>query len=234
MTVLLVLFTLIGFLAADFIVQRRKQKQASVVAIRSAQLLSPGQWHLSDDLVLAPNHLWMRREHDNSITVGIDNFLLSVTGAVESIGLPGEGEIVGRGEPAIRLREKNKSLRLDSPIEGQVLGVNKEVLLTPTPVRSNPYTSGWLFNLIPLDEAKPLTGFLRGEAAIEWLKKQNELVKEFLVSHTPQLEFATMQDGGVPVDGVLKGFNDKVWEEFQERFIPTTAESKQIGEYDNA
>lgn len=234
MTVLLVLFTLLSFLLADFIIQRRKQKHGSIAAIRAAQLGTPGQWHLSGDLALAPNHLWMRREKDESITVGIDNFLLGLTGTVESIGLPAEGEIVGRGEPSIQLKERNKTLRLDSPIEGQVIGRNEQLTRTPALAHSNPYTAGWLFRILPASDAKPMTSFLRGDSAIEWLKKQNELVKEFLVASTPKLEFASMQDGGAPVDGVLKGFNQDVWSEFERRFIPRPSTSMNIGEYDNA
>ena len=234
MTVLLVLFTLIGFLVADFIIQRRKQKQVSIAAIHAAQLGSPAQWHLSDDLVLAPNHLWMRREHDNSVTIGLDNFLLGLTGTVETIRLPNEGQIVGRGEPSIQLIEKNKSLRFDCPIEGQVLQRNEQLDTTPALVHSNPYTVGWLFRILPASDAKPLSTFLSGASAIEWLKKQNELVKEFLVASTPKLEYATMQDGGVPVDGVLKGFNEKVWSEFEQRFVPQQSTVNNLGEYDNA
>jgi glycine cleavage system H protein len=234
MTVLLVLFMLIGLLFADFLIQRRKQKQSSIAAIQATQLASPSQWHLSDDIVLAPNHLWMRREHDNSITVGIDNFLLGLTGSVEGISLPSEGQLVGRGEPSIQLTEKNKTLRFDSPIEGQVLRRNEQLVKTPTLAHSNPYTSGWLFKILPSSNAKPLSLFMKGESAIEWLKTQNELVKEFLVASTPRLEFATMQDGGAPVDGVLKGFNQNVWSEFENRFLPRHASASNEGEYDNA
>ncbi|MDL1893063.1 hypothetical protein FBQ87_09260, partial [Sphingobacteriales bacterium CHB3] len=62
MTVLLVLLTLIAFLAADYIVQRRKQKALGTAALRSTPLFPASHWNLSDDLVIAPNHLWMRRE----------------------------------------------------------------------------------------------------------------------------------------------------------------------------
>ncbi|MBX2991220.1 MAG: hypothetical protein KF749_08630 [Bacteroidetes bacterium] len=234
MTVLLVLLTLIAFLAADYIVQRRKQKALSTAALRSTPLFPASHWNLSDDLVLAPNHLWMRRERDNSITVGIDNFLFGLTGKVERIELPREGQIVGRGERPIVLREKNKSLALDMPFEGQISAINHSALQSPSMASQNPYTTGWLFKLIPADGARSLTSFLSGERAIEWLKKQNDLVKEFLVARVPQLEFAAMQDGGVPAAGVLKEFDERVWEEFESTFLTTESETPLNGEYDNA
>jgi glycine cleavage system H protein len=236
MTVLLVLFTLIAFLVADYIIQRKKRQIFVSEALRPALTLSPQQWHLSNDIALAPNHTWLRRERDNSVTVGIDNFVISLTGAVERIQLPIEGALVNPQSPTFALRDKERTLRFASPIEGQIVSVNNELLHSPSLAKSNPYTAGWLFKLIPSDEAKSLTEFVRGEKAIEWLKKQNEVVKEFLNLHSPQLQFATMQDGGVPVDGVLKGFDAKVWKEFEQKFVPMQplSESANIGEYDNA
>ena len=54
---------------------------------------------------------------------------------------------------------------------------------------------------------------------MEWLRKQTELAKEFLTVRTPQAAFVTMQDGGVPVDGLLKNYDTHVWEEFQQSFV---------------
>ncbi len=225
MTVLLVLFTLILFLTADYVIQKKRQRELGALAMRSAQKSLPEseQWNLSDDVVLAPNHVWMRRERDNSITLGIDDFLLGLTGTVDTMAFPHAGDIVGKGSPAIELHHKGKALHIDSPIEGQVLETT-----------ANPYSAGWLFKMVPFDSAVPLSGFMHGTDAVEWLKKQNASVKEFLSAHLPTLEFVTMQDGGVPVDGVLNGFNQDVWDEFQHRFASLPITSEITGEYDNA
>jgi glycine cleavage system H protein len=234
MTVLLVLFTLIAFLAADYVVQRRKQRALHAAALRTSPMFTSPEWGLTDDLMLAPNHLWFRKERNNSITVGLDNFLVGLTGAVEKIELPGEGQSVGRGEHPIVLRHKNKSLAINLPVEGQVTMVNREVERTPDIVAKHPYVQGWLFNFIPADTAGSFSSFLHGEAAIAWLKRQNELVKEFLLSSVPRIEFATMQDGGVPAGGVLKGYEADVWRDFEKRFLTTEHDTKQNGEYDHA
>lgn len=234
MTVLLILLSLITLLAADFVVQKKRQKNLGVLTIRSVQKSVPDQWHISDDVVFAPNHVWMRREQDSSITLGLDNFLLGLTGSADAIVLPKVGEIVGKESPAIELRYKNKSLRIHSPIEGQVLEANVNVANQPALVAANPYSSGWLYKIVPFDSAVPLGGFLRGADALEWLKRQQTSFKQFLSSQLPQLEFVTMQDGGVPVDGVLKEFNQGVWDEFQHQFVSLPPEPEPTGEYDNA
>lgn len=234
MTVLLVLFTLIAFLVADYVVQQRKQRALHAAAVRTSPLLAAGSLELADDLLLTPNHLWLRRERNNSITVGIDNFLLGLTGDVERIDLPKEGQMIGAGEQTILLRDKDKHLAVNVPIEGQVVAVNKEVLQRPSVAGANPYVSGWLFNILPADEGSSLASFLHGKAAGDWLKKQNDLVKEFLLSSTPRFAFATMQDGGLPARGVLKSYDAGVWREFEKKFLTVDTGTRQNGEYGHA
>ncbi|MBI5474106.1 MAG: glycine cleavage system protein H [Ignavibacteriae bacterium] len=234
MTVLLVLFTLIGFLVADYLLHQRSQKALALAALKSVEMLGPRP-AFADGLALAPNHLWMRREKNNTITVGIDNFIAGLVGVVERIQVPEEGAIVG-GKPSITIHDKKKTLRLTVPIEGQVLSVNHESLQLPALVKNDPYTTGWLFNVVPSGDARSLRSFMQGDAALNWLKEQNKLVKEFLAAGGSHLHFATMHDGGVPVDGVLKAFDQDVWTEFEKQFatLPAEFEPTEIGEYDNA
>lgn len=236
MTVLLVLITLIALLTADYILQRKKRTALVGEVLRPLQTLTPAQWHLADDLVLAPNHTWLRREADNTVTLGVDHFLMTLTGTVERIQLPIEGAVVNPQSPTVALRAKERSLRIASPIEGKIVAVNNELLDKPALAKSRPYTTGWLFKLMPSGNTEPLTGFFSGEKAIEWLRKQSERAKEFINQYSPQLQFATMQDGGMPVDGVLKGFDAKVWRAFESEFLsmePKTLPGTR-GEHDNA
>jgi glycine cleavage system H protein len=236
MTVLLVLITLIAFLTVDYVLQRKKRKAFVSEVLLPVQTLAPSHWHITDDLVLAPNHTWLRREADNSITLGVDNLLMTLTGTVERIQLPIEGAIVSPQSPTVALHDKERSLRIASPIDGRIVAVNNELLHTPALAKSHPYTTGWLFKLMPSDNVESLRGFFSGEKAIEWLRKQSEHAKEFINQYSPQLQFATMQDGGMPVDGVLKGFDANVWRAFESKFL--SMEPKALhgtrGEHDHA
>lgn len=235
MTVLLVLFTLILFLVADYVVQRKKQRQLAEVVLKPIDHMAPALWHLTNDIGIAPNHLWMRQEADASITIGIDNVLIGVVGIPEKILLPKKGTVVRSGDPAIVLQEKGKLLRLQLPIDGRVTEINTALASAPALAKSHPYTEGWLLKI-----TSPVKGFeaivKRGEAATVWLKGQAQLMKEFLIRQGPHLQFATMQDGGTLVDGVLKGFDTPLWLEFQKEFLslPVTNSGANTGDTGDA
>ncbi len=235
MTVLLVLFTLILLLVADYFVQRKKQRHLAEVVLKPIDQMTPAMWRIADDIGIAPNHLWMRRESDTSVTVGIDNVLMGVVGIPEKILLPKKGAALSSGDPAIVLQEKGKFLRLHLPIEGHIAEVNQALSASPALAKSHPYSDGWLMKMsIP---AGNLSATLkRGEAASVWLKEQAQMMKEFLTGHGPHLQFATMQDGGMLVDGVLKGFDAPLWLEFQRQFLslPVTTTGASKGDSRNA
>lgn len=233
MTVLLVLFTLIGFLTVDYFVQKKKKKMLMAEFLQPVQALASQQRHLSEDIQLAHNHAWLRQERDSSVTVGVNDLLSSLLGEVEHIQLPIPGARVDSDSPSFALCDGERQLRFTSPVAGRIVAVNRDLLKTPSLAKSDPYIHGWLFRLLPEEKEPAQWNVLRGEKAITWLKEQTELIKEFLNRHSVQLQFATLQDGGMPIDGVLKGFDADVWREFEREFgtlhrASTTASEKEM------
>jgi glycine cleavage system H protein len=214
MTVLLVLFTIIIFIAADNVVQRVRRARAA----RALEPLKAGALsHLPDGIALALNHTWMKEEKKGLVTIGIDEFLSAVTGAVESILLPARETRVVPTIPNITLRYQGRELLLSLPLQGEVVEVNQAVLQNPALASSDPYESGWLLKVRPFDRPGPkLATVLRQEAA-GWMREQMDRAKEFFVMRLPQP--VLMQDGGVPVSGLLKEFSPEVWKEFQATFL---------------
>ena len=53
---------------------------------------------------------------------------------------------------------------------------------------------------------------------IEWLNQQVALLRDFLAMNSPQVQAVVLQEGGLPVEGVLQQFNADVWEKFGQSF----------------
>lgn len=229
MTVLLVLMTLITFLVIDYVLQRRRARALTAAALQQAPVFSFNHSSLPADVVFAPNHLWLRKEPDNTVTIGLDHVLTALTGTMQSIELPAEKQRLKRGDRAIMLKDRSGTLRMSIPLEGEVVEINKNLLHSPGLAVKSPYVHGWLLRLLPASVPGLLDSFPSGDRAREWLKQQADRVKEFVFAHVPRVEFATMQDGGMPLDGVLKRFDQKVWQEFEEQFLRIDAEQVQEG-----
>lgn len=215
MTVLLVLLTLTMFLVADHFVQKSRERAAHLA---SQPAYGATEFLLPPNVDLATNHTWMKREPRGITTIGLDEFLGRLVGAVENIVLPQVGASLTPAAATISLRDGKKSLALAAPVGGRVVAINERVLQNPELAKVDPYGTGWLMKIQPENQNAKHDAF-SGSQAIQWLRKQTELAKEFLTLRAPQAGYATMQDGGVPVDGMLKHYDVRVWEEFQQSFV---------------
>ena len=214
MTVILILCTMLLFLAADYFIQRSPRQAGSRVA---SVPISAGHTALPP-IGIAINHTWVSRGQDGVATVGIDHFLGGLLGVVQSIALPREGECVSSVAEDIVLSEGEKSLSLGTPVSGRVVAVNADVIRDPGLVRKDPYGDGWLFRVDTNFRELQTPPVFEGAFAVQWIKKQSELVRDFLASRGPGLQPATLQDGGLPVEGILKKYDGAVWKEFHRAF----------------
>ena len=209
MTVLLVLFTLILFLAADHFVQ--KSRRSRVLAQARQRLVLP------DDVALASNHTWIRKDRLGTITLGLDELMGKLVGAIDEIILPSVDSSITPARATISIRQGGKTLSFAPPVAGRVVEVNTRVRNEPRLARHRPYDEGWLVRIQPATVAPRESR--TGNAANAWLKEQAERVKEFLAARSAHNEPAFLQDGGLPAAGVLSGFAINVWHEFEREFV---------------
>jgi glycine cleavage system H protein len=218
MTVLLILFTLILFLLADHFVQKARLARARQLAGETLESIVMSSVRLPEGTSVALNHTWLREEDRGIITIGIDEFISRLVGAVEDIALPQNGAVIAPSFSSITLRDGMRQLEMASPVSGRVVEVNEKVIRNPALARKDPYGDGWLVKIRP-DRANSVRTFTKaGEDAILWLRAQGDRAKQFFVEHAPQPALATMYDGGTPAEGVLKHFDADVWREFQTMF----------------
>lgn len=227
MTVVLVLFTLIAFLTADRFVQRYREKRALQPAIRAAGIPVLSSIPLPDGTAVALNHTWYRIGPNGVCTVGLDEFVGRLAGAVESIFLPGSGLAVSQDRPGITLRDGNRKLEFSTPVSGHVMKVNHSVLRHPGLLNRDPYGDGWLLKIRAEQGNDNASSGKQGRDAVEWLKDQVDRAKQFLVERSSQPELALMMDGGALADGVLKSFDGDVWQDFQRTFVASTQKPEQ-------
>jgi len=220
MTVLLVLFTLIVFLATDYFVQKTRSSAARARGeARTRQLLLLPSLHFPDDASLTVNHTWARRDRDGTTTLGLDEFLCRLVGTVESIVLPEVGTLVTPATIDIALRQGNKTLELSSPLPGRVVKINPDIVKNPSIVCTDPYGKGWLMTVKPDDEDDTLFKKFVVEKPAEWLAQQTERAKEFFHEHLAQGQLALMQDGGIPAQSLLQECDAEVWTAFKDSFV---------------
>jgi glycine cleavage system H protein len=98
------------------------------------------------DLQYSNEHEWLRVAGDIG-TVGITDHAQSELGDVIFVEFPQVGAKVEAGKTLGSIESVKAVSEIFSPISGEVLEVNKDLLNTPEAVNADPYGKGWLVRI---------------------------------------------------------------------------------------
>ncbi|MFC5721255.1 glycine cleavage system protein GcvH [Streptomyces gamaensis] len=103
------------------------------------------------------DHEWLSAVDENGVaTVGITEFAANSLGDVVFAQLPAVGDTVTAGETCGELESTKSVSDLYSPVTGEVVAANQDVVDDPSLVNTAPFTGGWLFKVKVTDEAADL------------------------------------------------------------------------------
>jgi glycine cleavage system H protein len=157
------------------------------------------------------------------VKVGADDFLQKLLGRVDAITLPPLGVEVKEGQPFVAFRQGNRTATLAAPVDGVVCAVNSEAAKTPSLLRRDPYTRGWLVAIRPKDLTANMPQLMLGEKSVRWLKLELSRLRDFLgetlAMHQDAQVGVTAADGGLAAEGLLERLDDERWAAFQSQFL---------------
>jgi glycine cleavage system H lipoate-binding protein len=213
---LLLLAVFLVFLFA-WIAERRDQVHMEAFSEAGDSVAFPG------GLFFDRTHTWAFMEKNGLVRIGIDYFLQNVTGPVTRVVMRQPGDQIKRGDPFLTLIQNGKRLEIKSPVSGVVEEQNRGLLDDASLLNSDPYATGWVLLVRPLNWITELNSFFMGEPYVSWLTAETTRLKEFLTSvlriRNNREAVPVLQDGGEINCGVLESFGPEVWEEFQVSFI---------------
>jgi glycine cleavage system H protein len=221
MVAILVLATFIVFVVADFYFQRRKEKPALVARTAEPQAEAGfpidmvGGFKMPALLSYHAGHAWAMKEAPKLMRVGMDDFAARLLGEIDSIELPARGRWLRQGEKGWTVVRGGHRFEVLSPIEGEVVDINEEILNDPRRLRADPYGVGWLLEVnSPAGDAN-LKNLLHGRLAQSWM---NESVAA-LHSEINGTAGVHLQDGGRAVDDVLIQVPEERWNKLVRKFL---------------
>ena len=109
-------------------------------------------------------HEWVRQEGDIAV-IGITDYAQSQLGDVVYVELPEPGRHVEQGKEAAVVESAKAASEVYSPVTGEVVAVNDDIVADPAKVNADAMGEGW-FIKIRLDDPKQLDG-LMDEAAYQ-------------------------------------------------------------------
>ena len=99
------------------------------------------------------DHEWLTVD-DDVATVGITDYAQSQLGDVVFVELPHVGRQVAKGDAAGVVESVKAASDVFSPLTGEVVGVNSEIVADPALVNKDPLQAGWFFKIRLADRAE--------------------------------------------------------------------------------
>ena len=216
MVAVLVLMTFVIFVLVDFYLQRGAPQPAQVLIPAKEKetedaafpMSVVGGFRMPARLAYHPGHGWAARETKQMVRVGLDDFAAHLLGQVDRVELPARGRWLRQGERAWTLVRGKHRFDMLSPIEGEVVDVNAEVLEDAALAHKDPYGAGWLVAVhAPAAEAN-LKNLLRGRLAERWMEESVATLYRRIDGGTG----VHLQDGGRAVPDIIAQVPEERWE----------------------
>ena len=123
-----------------------------------------------EELRYSKDHTWARLDDDNRITIGISDYAQEELGDISGITLPEEGDEVIKDESFGSIESQNEVTDLFSPLSGEIVEINQELLDSPEIINEDPYQDGWILR-IDVSSTTDYYELLTAEEYDEYLKE---------------------------------------------------------------
>jgi len=226
----MVILIFIAFIVLSFTIdaivrysRQKKSKVPSLAAVTSG-IFNESSIIVPKGIYFDKSHTWAFMEKNGAVKIGIDDFLLHITGPLSRIKMKNPGEKILKGEPVLSIIQNGKQLTINAPISGTIKSQNILLAEDSTIVNTSPYNDGWMYTIEPSNWVRDIQFLFMADKYKEWLTNEFTRLKDFLAIAGQTKEFVPimLQDGGELKDNVLENFGPEVWEEFQTKFINTS------------
>jgi glycine cleavage system H lipoate-binding protein len=195
----------------------RVPARAGMEVVRRA-MASVAQWFsLPEGLYYHQGHSWIMPQGADLVKVGVDDFAQKLVGKSNRINLPKIGSRIEQGDVGWKLGIDAKTINMLSPVTGDVVAVNKDIVKNPALINQDPYGKGWLMMVKPNNRHAAVKNLLTGKLATAWMEKTADALRERIGG-----DLGTVyQDGGLPISGIAKALVPDAWDRMASEFLLT-------------
>ncbi|HEY1156940.1 MAG TPA: glycine cleavage system protein GcvH [Arthrobacter sp.] len=104
------------------------------------------------ELKYSAEHEWVAVDGTGPAGIGISAVAADALGDIVYVDLPEVGSIVTAGETCGEVESTKSVSDLYAPVTGEVVEINDGVVSDPALINSDPFGSGWLFNVSVTEE----------------------------------------------------------------------------------
>ena len=114
------------------------------------------------ELKYIASHEWIRDEGNGIVTVGVTDFAQEALGDIVFVELPEVGSEVNKDDSIAVVESVKAASDIYSPVSGEIIEINEELVDAPEKANEEPYDSAWFFK-IKLSEESEMADLLTAE-----------------------------------------------------------------------
>jgi glycine cleavage system H protein len=215
--VILFLMVLIPF----WLILNRRSRKLKLVP--EAFAISLDTLRIPRGVFFSKNHTWMHMNKSGSAKIGLDDMLMHAAGPVNIDYKVEGGKAVEKGDLIAEIKQGGKSLKILSPLSGEVKKINNSLFDHPEFLNNHPFTEGWIMEVEPSEWLEETRSCNLGERAKSWMQAELGRFREFVLNSSasadPTRPMVVLQDGGELMDHTLQKLPPDRWEDFQNNFL---------------
>lgn len=200
-----------------------KPKSLATMAQKSVGVLNAALLCIPKGVFFSKNHTWAFLNKSGIADIGIDDWLMHLTGQVTFNHVKLPGDFVKKGERISDILSGGKVLSIFSPISGKIVETNSTVNNEKAFSAGDIYSKAWFYKLEPSNWKEDTQRFYFGEEAKNWIENELLRLKDFVASelaiNSPLKPDMAMQEGGELRDHLLVELPKEIWDNFQIEFL---------------
>ncbi|MEM1813876.1 MAG: glycine cleavage system protein GcvH [Thermoplasmatales archaeon] len=116
-----------------------------------------GKYIVRDGLYYTESDEWVKVD-DYTATIGITDYAQKKLRDIVGVDLPKRGQRVSSGEAVAVVESVKAAADIYSPVSGEIIEVNEDLISAPELINKDPYGRGWLFKvkMSNVDDTKKL------------------------------------------------------------------------------
>ena len=200
-----------------------RQVKATKQLQKKLGILTAKALRIPQGIFFNKDHTWAHLDKAGIAKVGMDDFLLHLIGNVTVKRMKKPGELILKGDFLAVVEHEGISLKILSPISGEIVDNNQNLIENPGLLNEDPYQKGWMYKIKPSRWIAETNSFYLAEEATTWSATEIERFKDFLATsverYTEDPSHLVLQDGGELIDHPLSELPTEVWQDFEHRFL---------------
>lgn len=110
--------------------------------------------NVPSELRYTKEHEWVKTTSGSNLQVGITDYAQSALGDIVYIQLPKIGDLIAQGKVCGEVESTKSVSEIYAPVSGKIVAVNNSLDSNPEALNSDPYGSGWIFEVEVSSEAE--------------------------------------------------------------------------------